>query len=71
MGIDFSKTFKWNYQEGLATKEDIDLFVDKWHDDELGIISLPEYLGFTWEEYQIWSPTPSTLGKILGEECGY
>jgi len=49
---------------GDALLEDVDDFVDAWHesDSELG---LAEYLGMTKEEYHIWLNEPDILAIIV------
>lgn len=40
---------------GRQMKEDeIDDFVEKWHEDENTTQELHEYLGMSWEEYSAW-----------------
>ncbi|MDX6670920.1 MAG: hypothetical protein QOI91_1283 [Solirubrobacteraceae bacterium] len=50
--------------EGTAVWTDVDNYVDRWHrsdsDEELH-----DYLGFTWEEYALWTEQPRALRFIL------
>ena len=51
---------------GDAYSEDIDNFIDLWHDSEAGHgQTLREYLGFTNEEYVMWMKDPNALVDIL------
>jgi hypothetical protein len=50
--------------EGRATLDDIDTFIDRWHDgtDDR---ELHEFLGMTWDEYRLWVERPGSLRHIL------
>ena len=63
------RTFIDSYLAGNATPEDIDDWVDAWHDDEPGAEgrSLDEYLGFTPDEGALWARHPSEIHRILKE----
>lgn len=50
---------------GDVLEDEIDDFVEKWHDDSEMKIDLHEYLGMSWEEYSIWATKPSILPFIL------
>jgi len=50
--------------EGHVDPEDIEDFVAAWHEGEGGD-SLPEFLGFTDEEYALWVEKPMALPLIL------
>ncbi|EPH6499614.1 hypothetical protein ACS3FE_002303 [Vibrio cholerae] len=50
---------------GDVLEDEIDDFIDSWHDDEETTLELHEYLGMTWEEYSVWSTNPSVLPFIL------
>ncbi len=51
---------------GDVLADEIDHFVDKWHDDEgEQNQTLHEFLGMTWEEYSLWATKPSILPFIL------
>jgi hypothetical protein len=53
---------------GEVLMQDIDDFVDAWHDEPEGSatssMSLAEYLGMTDDEYQLWVEHPSSLRFI-------
>lgn len=49
---------------GTATADEIDDYVDRWHDGH-GPGTLPETLGMTDEEYNMWVMRPETLDAIL------
>ncbi len=51
--------------EGDVLEDEIDEFVDGWHDDENLNIELHDYLGMSWEEYSVWAVRPSVLPFIL------
>src|SRR3984893_14338545 len=50
-------TFFDLYSEGRVLPDEIDDFVDRWHeggDTEARSLPLDEYLGLTLEEYELW-----------------
>lgn len=49
---------------GNATIDEIDEYVDKWHDGN-GEESLSEFLGMTDKEYAVWLMDASALPKII------
>jgi len=52
--------------EGSVLEEEIDRFVEDWHEGREGAdMELHEYLGMTWEEYRLWATTPSVLPFLL------
>ncbi|OUD15584.1 hypothetical protein [Thioflexithrix psekupsensis] len=51
--------------DGDVLEDEIDDFVDNWHEDETINCELHEYLGMTWEEYSVWATRPSILPFIL------
>ena len=50
--------------KGEAVADEIDDFVDRWHDGD-ATIPLHEFLGFTWDEYALWVERPNSLKFIL------
>lgn len=56
------------YSRGEASPDDVDDFVDRWHDDQepwARNLELHEYLGMTHEEYEVWLCDPLALPSIL------
>jgi hypothetical protein len=56
------------YSRGLALADEIDDFIDKWHegaDSQIGNLPLHEYLGLTHDEYEVWVLDPDVLPHIL------
>jgi hypothetical protein len=54
------------YQQGQADADDIDDFIDDWHDStDTGTRSLAEFLGMTDDEYQVWVMASATLPLLL------
>lgn len=51
--------------EGEVLEDEINDFVNNWHEDEKTSLDLHEYLGMSWEEYSVWSTKPSILPFIL------
>lgn len=61
-------SFLDRYQRGQVGPDDIDDFVDRWHDNDepwARDLELHEYLGMTHEEYQVWLCDPLSLPLIL------
>ncbi|MFG2410941.1 hypothetical protein [Streptomyces goshikiensis] len=58
-------TFVEDALTGDAGLDDIDSYVDAWHDTEDGDLELHEFLGMTWDEYRLWVEKPSTLRYIV------
>lgn len=50
---------------GDVLEDEIDSFVDRWHEDDETTLELHEYLGMSWEEYSVWATRPSILPFIL------
>ena len=50
---------------GDVLEDEVDDFVDSWHEDDENEAELHEFLGMTWDEYSIWATTPSILPFIL------
>ena len=50
---------------GEILADEIDDFVDRWHDEQTEETELHEYLGMPWEEYSLWATKPSLLSSIL------
>ena len=52
--------------EGKAKPENINEWIDKWHEPLVAIpLSLHTYLGMTWEEYSRWVADASILPAII------
>lgn len=58
------KSFVESCLAGEARADQIDRFVDEWHESDIGC-SLAEYLGFSGEEYAEWVENPESLSVIL------
>ncbi|MFB6860487.1 hypothetical protein ACFCZQ_09320 [Streptomyces virginiae] len=50
---------------GAVGPNDIDSYIDAWHDGEGAELELHEFLGMTWDEYRLWVEKPVTLRYIL------
>jgi hypothetical protein len=51
---------------GDAFLDEIDNYVDVWHDDSVSEdVELYEYLGMTWQEYSLWITNPNILSSIV------
>lgn len=50
---------------GDVLEDEIDDFVENWHEDEDTTQELHDYLGMSWEEYSVWAAKPSILPFIL------
>lgn len=51
--------------DGLAQPEDIDDYVEAWHEGQHGGVGLPEFLGMTVEEYG-WTLVPGRKKTEIG-----
>jgi hypothetical protein len=56
---------------GQVQVEDVDNWVDSWHDAKEGsdtaALSLHSYLGLSWAEYGRWLHNASALAEIVAE----
>jgi hypothetical protein len=63
-----STTFFDLYSRGQVLPDEIDDFIDRWHeraDPQANSLPLHEYLGMTLEEYEVWVHDPDALPQIL------
>jgi hypothetical protein len=60
-----SETFMDQVLAGEALIDEIDDYVDAWHDDETTTASLAAYLGMTQPEYDLWAEKPASLRFIV------
>lgn len=61
-------TFFDLFSRGRISADRIDDYVDAWHDAHetwAGRVSLHEYLGLTWPEYQVWVCDADALPAIM------
>lgn len=58
------ESFSTLYGQGMASVDDIDDFVDIWHEGGTGI-SLHDFLGLSKEEYARWVERPDSLEATL------
>ena len=59
-----SETFMDICLNGKALLDEIDNFVDDWHDGDSGE-DLHDHLGMSWEEYSCWAKNPDLLPHIV------
>jgi len=51
---------------GDASLDEIDNYIDEWHDSDSDInLELHEFLGMSWEEYSLWAVKPRLLAERL------
>jgi hypothetical protein len=50
--------------EGRVLMDEIDDFIDIWHEDPQDL-SLHEFLGMAWKEYSLWVSEPDILPYII------
>lgn len=63
-----SKSFIDRCITGDAFLDEVDEYVDAWHDDDTSEdVELYEYLGMTLLEYSLWVTNPKILGSIVDE----
>lgn len=59
-------TFFDLYSQGKALPEDINDFIDRWHDEvRTRDVPLHDYLGLSRDEYEVWLYDPLCLPQIL------
>ena len=60
------QTFIDKCLSGDAFLDEIDDYIDAWHDEATSDeIELHTYLGMTWEEYCLWVNDSTILGSII------
>lgn len=66
-------TFMDLYGLGRVTADDIDDFVDRWHEAAAieHCVSLPDYLGMTPSQYEDWVRNPASLPKIARDRMSH
>lgn len=60
-------TFVSDYLMNKVVIEDVDSYVDAWHNGEAGDITLRRYLGLTKHEYSLFLQDADALYKILND----
>ncbi len=62
-------TFVDLYADGSVTADDIDDFVDRWHEEtptvDGRLVPMSEFLGMTRDEYEAWVRDASMLPHIV------
>lgn len=58
-------SFVKDYLDNKASPNDIDDYVESWHQGTASDLDLHQYLGFTKEEYNQWALHPSQIQDIL------
>ncbi|MDO7360404.1 MULTISPECIES: hypothetical protein [Acinetobacter] len=59
------KTFIDLCLSGDVFIDEIDDYIDKWHDGEGENLELFEFLGMTADEYELWLKAPQQLATII------
>ena len=62
------KTFVEMLQRGECSADDIDVYIDKWHDGYHGPLKLYEYLGMTKQQYERWLVDSKTLLTMFPQD---
>ena len=62
------KTFVEMLQRGECSADDIDVYIDKWHDGYHGPLKLYEYLGMTKQQYDRWLVDSKTLLTMFPQD---
>jgi len=50
---------------GRVVQDEIDDYIDLWHEDEMATEPLHDFLGMTKDEYDLWVEQPGALRLIL------
>jgi hypothetical protein len=58
-------SFMHRVLQGDAVLDEIEDYLEAWHDEEETDLSVAEYLGMTQEEYDLWAEKPASLRLIL------
>lgn len=64
------KTFIDLCISGDAFDDEIDDFIEKWHEGEGESLELHEFLGMTESEYRLWLACPNQLATIISAKRG-
>lgn len=59
------KTFLEMLKTGECNADDIDIYIEKWHDEYNGPLKLHEYLGMTEKQYEKWLKDPKALYSMI------
>lgn len=59
------RTFIGAVLAGDAFAADVDDWIDVWHESPSDGMELPDFLGMSWDEYQIFAERPESLRFIL------
>jgi hypothetical protein len=59
------RTFFDLFSRGEVSADQIDDYIEAWHEGAGKEASLHEYLGLTWPEYQQWAEDAGSLHQIL------
>jgi hypothetical protein len=66
-----SQTFIDDVLAGRARIDDIDDYIDRWHDapqgSPLSRQELHDFLGLSWSDYKAWTADPTSLQRVLTE----
>lgn len=60
----YKTPFHVTYEDDIAEQKDLEVLTELWHSGVAGHdMELHEFLGMTWEEYQVWVVSPSNFKK--------
>lgn len=59
------KTFIESVRDNETTIDDLDLWVDFWHESGTCHISLREYLGMNTSQYVMWMNDPTVIKSFI------
>ncbi len=55
-------------KQGKVKPDEIDDYIDKWHDEYSGSDTLEDYLGMTEQQYNEWVANPDSIDSLYGCE---
>lgn len=58
-------------KQGKVRPEDIDDFIDKWHDEYTGNDTIEKYLGMTIQQYDDWVNNPDSINALYNSDARY
>ena len=55
-------------KQGKVKPEEIDDYIDQWHDEYTGEDTLEEFLGMTTQQYNEWVDNPNSINSLFNCE---
>ena len=65
MSVENVETFLDSCAAGKAKPEEIDDWIDYWHESDKDLGQLHDYLGMTLQEYSLWAHSPGIIHVFI------